>query len=141
VNGSKTNWMVTANETPKKEWLSFWIGEKFLVKQETCELPFRQEQTRKWCTKISLNAIKIRTTDRNPLANNRNVLSFHSKIWQVKLCVMSPINYTLEWPSTWARPTDHSPMSLMRSYNIFRWNWRDSFKGWATPAHQMATQS
>ena len=50
------------------------IGEirNFLVKQETKELPFRQEKTRKWHAHISANAIKLQTTDSNPVANNGN---------------------------------------------------------------------
>ena len=63
---------------PRKNDILFWIGEKFLVKQETKELPFRQEKTRKWRAQISANAIKIRTTDGYPLANNGNVVSFWS---------------------------------------------------------------
>ena len=44
----------------------------FLLKQEGKELPFRQEKTRKWLAQISANAIKIRMTDSNLVANNGN---------------------------------------------------------------------
>jgi hypothetical protein len=57
----------------KSQQLNFGEIRKFLVKAEGNELPFRQEKTRKWRAQISANAIKIWTTDRNPLANNGNV--------------------------------------------------------------------
>jgi hypothetical protein len=56
----------------KSQQLNFGEIRKFLVKVEVNELPFRQEKTRKWRAQISVNAIKIRTTDRNSLANNGN---------------------------------------------------------------------
>jgi hypothetical protein len=57
----------------KSQQLNFGEIRKFLVKVEVNELPFRQEKTRKWRAQISANSIKIRTTDRNPLANIGNV--------------------------------------------------------------------
>ncbi len=57
----------------KSQQLNFGEIRKFLVKVEGNELPFIQEKTRKWRAQISANAIKTRTTDRNPLANNGNV--------------------------------------------------------------------
>jgi hypothetical protein len=56
----------------KSQQLNFGEIRKFLVKSEGNQLPFRQEKTRKWHAHISANAIKIRTTDRNPVANNGN---------------------------------------------------------------------
>ncbi len=75
-------WGVTKKSNGHHRWnprwnndILFWISEKFLVKQETNELLFRQEKTRKWHAQISANAIKIPTTDGNPLANNGNAQS------------------------------------------------------------------
>ena len=56
----------------KSQQLNFGEIREFLVKSEGNELPFRKEKTRKWRAQISVNAIKIRTTDRNSLANNGN---------------------------------------------------------------------
>jgi len=56
----------------KLQQLNFGKISKFLVKSEGNKLPFRLDKTRKWRAHISANAIKIRTTDRNPVANNGN---------------------------------------------------------------------
>jgi hypothetical protein len=56
----------------KSQQRNFGEIRKFLVKSEGNELPFRQEKTRKWRAQISANAIKILTTDSNPVANNGN---------------------------------------------------------------------
>jgi hypothetical protein len=55
-----------------KTAMEFWRDKKFHVKQEMNELPFRQEKTRKWHAHILANAIKLQTTDSNPVANNGN---------------------------------------------------------------------
>ncbi len=57
----------------KSQQQNFGEIRMFHSKLEGNELPFRQEKTRKWCAQISANAIKIRTTDSNPVANNGNV--------------------------------------------------------------------
>jgi hypothetical protein len=75
----------------KSQQRNFGEIRKFLVKSEGNELPFRQEKTRKWRAQISVNAIKIRTTESNPVANNgndhRRILSvgfFHCGLWKFK---------------------------------------------------------
>ncbi len=59
---------------PRKNEVLFWIGEKFLEKQETNdnELLFRQEMTKKMVRSYFSECDKKWTTDRNPLANNGN---------------------------------------------------------------------
>ncbi len=56
----------------KSQQLIFGEIRKYLVKSEGNEMPFRQEETRKWCAHISASGIKILTSDRNPVANNGN---------------------------------------------------------------------
>jgi hypothetical protein len=50
----------------KSQQQNFGEIRKFLVKSERNELPFRQDNTRKWHAQISANTIKIRTTDGRP---------------------------------------------------------------------------
>ena len=64
----------------KSQQRNFGEIRKFLVKLEGNELPFRQEKTRKWCAQISANAIKIRMTDSNPVANNGNDFTIETKL-------------------------------------------------------------